>query len=105
MEQPIKHWGAAIGPSGMVFYTGKLFPTWRGNLFIGALAGRMLVRLELDQERVVGEEHLLRDLDERIRDVRQDPNGELWLLTGSPTGRILRIVPASSVTELPGPTQ
>jgi glucose/arabinose dehydrogenase len=104
MEQPIKHWGAAIAPSGMVFYTGKLFPTWQGNVFIGALAGRMLVRLELDQERVVDEEHLLRGLNERIRDVRQGPNRELWLLTGSSTGRILRIVPTSSVTELPRPT-
>jgi glucose/arabinose dehydrogenase len=95
MEQPVKYWEQVIAPSGMTFYTGELFPAWKGNLFIGALAGRMLVRLELDNERVVGEEHLLRGLDERIRDVRQGPDGALWLLTGNPAGRILRISPAS----------
>ena len=96
MEQPVKYWEQAIAPSGMVFYTGDLFPAWKGNLSIGALAGRMMVRLELDGERVVGEEHLLRGLNERIRDVRQGPDGALWLLTGSPAGRILRVSPASS---------
>jgi glucose/arabinose dehydrogenase len=94
MEQPVKHWEQAIAPSGMAFYTGNLFPAWRGNLFIGALAGRMLVRLVLDGERVVGEEHLLQELNERIRDVRQGPDGALWLLTGSPRGRLLRLSPA-----------
>ena len=97
MEQPVKHWEPSIAPSGMAFYTGELFPAWRGNLFIGALAGRMLVRLELDVEGVVGEEHLLRELNERIRDVRQGPDGALWLLTANPAGRILRISPASSL--------
>ena len=97
MEQPIKYWDQAIAPSGMTFYRGDLFPAWRGNLFIGALAGRMLVRLELDGERVVSEEHLLHGLDERIRDVRQGPDGALWLLTGNPTGRILRVSPLSSL--------
>jgi glucose/arabinose dehydrogenase len=97
MEQPVKHWAPAIAPSGMAFYTGELFPPWKGNLFIGALAGRVLVRLELDHERVVGEEHLLRELNERIRDVRQGPDGALWLLTGNPAGRILRVSPASSL--------
>jgi aldose sugar dehydrogenase len=97
MDQPVKHWEPSIAPSGMAFYTGELFPAWRGNLFIGALAGRMLVRLELDVEGVVGEEHLLRELNERIRDVRQGPDGALWLLTANPAGRILRISPASSL--------
>jgi glucose/arabinose dehydrogenase len=96
MEQPVKYWQQTIAPSGMTFYTGELFPAWKGNLFIGALAGRMLVRLEVDGERVVGEEHLLRGLDERIRDVRQGPDGALWLLTGNPAGRILRVSPASA---------
>jgi aldose sugar dehydrogenase len=93
MEQPIKHWEQAIAPSGMAFYTGGLFPAWRGNLFLGALASRMLVRIQLDGERIVAEEHLLRGLNERIRDVRQGPDGALWLLTGSPVGRILRVSP------------
>jgi glucose/arabinose dehydrogenase len=96
MEQPVKHWTPAIAPSGMTFYTGKLFSAWGDNLFIGALAGRMLLRLELDNEgRVVSEEHLLKELKERIRDVRQGPDDALWLLTGNPAGRILRVSPAS----------
>ena len=79
MEQPIKYWVPSIAPSGMAFYTGDLFPAWRGNLFVGALAGQMLVRLELDGEKVTKEERLLQDLRERIRDVRQGPDGALWL--------------------------
>lgn len=96
MEQPIKYWEQSIAPCGMTFYWGDLFPAWRGNLFIGALAARMLVRIELDGDRVVSEERLLRGLDERIRDVRQGPDGALWLLTGNPAGKILRVSPASS---------
>ncbi|MFL5083229.1 MAG: PQQ-dependent sugar dehydrogenase, partial [Xanthobacteraceae bacterium] len=69
------------------------FTSWRGNLFVGALAAHMLVRLELDGEKVTKEERLLQDLRERIRDVRQGPDGALWLLTDSGSGRILRIVP------------
>jgi glucose/arabinose dehydrogenase len=97
MEQPIKYWEQSIAPSGMAFYTGDLFPAWRGNLFIGALAGRALVRLELDNEKVVGEEHLLRELNERIRDVRQGPDGALWLLTGNRAGRMVRVSPAAAL--------
>jgi glucose/arabinose dehydrogenase len=78
----------------MAFYTGDLFPAWRGNLFVGALAGQLLVRLELDGDKVVKEERLLRDLRERIRDVRQGPDGALWLVTDSASGRILRLAPA-----------
>jgi len=94
MEQPIYYWNPSIAPSGMAFYTGDLFPGWRGNLFVGALAGRMLVRLELDGEKVVREERLLRELGERIRDVRSGPDGALWLLTDSGNGHILRVKPA-----------
>jgi glucose/arabinose dehydrogenase len=93
MEQPIKYWVPSIAPSGMAFYTGDLFPSWRGNLFVGALAAHLLVRLELDGEKVTKEERLLQDLRERIRDVRQGPDGALWLLTDSSNGRILRVVP------------
>ena len=78
----------------MTFYTGDKFPAWKGNLFVGALAGQMLVRLTLDGDKVTGEERLLRDLRERIRDVRQGPDGALYLLTDNSSGRILRIVPA-----------
>ena len=93
MEQPIKYWVPSIAPSGMAFYTGKLFPKWDGSLFTGALAGKMLVRLSLNGNSVTGEERLLQDLNERIRDVRQGPDGALWLLTDNAAGRILRVSP------------
>ena len=93
MEQPIKYWVPSIAPSGMAFYTGDLFPAWRGSLFVGALAGQALVRLEVDGEKVGNEERLLQDLRERIRDVRVGPDGALWLLTDSSNGRILRVTP------------
>jgi glucose/arabinose dehydrogenase len=92
MEQPIYYWDPSITPSGMAFYTGNLFPEWKGNLFVGALAGRALHRLVLKGEAVAGEETLLKGVD-RIRDVRDGPDGALWLLTDSPQGRILRLVP------------
>lgn len=94
MEQPVKYWVPSISPSGMAFYTGALFPSWKGSLFTGALSGRMLVRLSLEGNAIAGEERLLQDLNERIRDVRQGPDGALWLLTDSKTGRLLRISPA-----------
>ena len=86
MEQPIYYWDPSIAPSGVAFYTGDLFPEWKGNLFVGALAGQALHRLVLDGEKVVGEETLLADLGERIRDVRTGPDGALWLLTDNPQG-------------------
>ena len=85
---------AYISVAAMAFYDGKLIPAWRGNLFVGALAGQMLVRLELDGEKVVKEERLLQDLRERIRDVREGPDGALYLLTDNSRGRILRVAPA-----------
>jgi aldose sugar dehydrogenase len=93
MEQPIKYWVPSIAPSGMAFYAGNLFSAWRGNLFVGALAGQALVRLELDGDKVVREERLLQDLRERIRDVRNGPDGALWLVTDSSGGRVLRVAP------------
>ena len=94
MEQPVKYWVPSIAPSGMTFYTGASFPSWKGSLFTGALAGQMLVRLTLNGNKVTGEERLLRNLNERIRDVRQGPDGALWLLTDTQAGRILRVTPA-----------
>ena len=93
MVQPVTYWVPSISPSGMAFYTGAAFPHWRGNLFLGALSGESLVRLELDGERIVGEERLLEDLGERIRDVRQGPDGRLYLLTDAPDGALLRLDP------------
>jgi glucose/arabinose dehydrogenase len=80
----------------MVFYTGKLFPAWKDSLFIGGLGSTNLVRLTLKGEQVVGEERLLQDLQpqrERIRDVRQGPDGAIYVVTDSPTGRILKLIP------------
>ena len=93
MEQPIYYWVPSIAPSGMAFYTGDLFPHWKGNLLVGALAGRHLARLVLDGDQVVAEERLLDDLGERIRDVRMGPEGAVWLLTDHAQGRVLRLVP------------
>jgi glucose/arabinose dehydrogenase len=96
MEQPLYYWDPIIGPSGMIFYTGSLFPAWKGNLFIGGHGTLDLVRLVLDGEKVVGEERLLKDLQpkpERIRDVRQGPDGAIYMVTDSAAGRIIKIVP------------
>ncbi len=96
MEQPLYYWDPVIAPSGMVFYTGDLFPAWKGNLFIGGLASMNLVRLTVNGDKIVDEERLLKDLQpkpERIRDVRQGPDGALYLLTDSVTGRLLKLVP------------
>jgi glucose/arabinose dehydrogenase len=95
MEQPLYYWDPVIAPSGMLFYTGELFPDWQGSLFIGALKGEHLVRLTLDGERVVGEERLLTDLHQRIRDVMQGPDGAIYLVTDEDDGRLLRLVPAA----------
>ena len=93
MRQPIYYWDPSIAPSGMQFYTGNLFPRWRGDLFIGALAGRHLVRLVLDGDRVVAEERLLQDRGKRIRDVRQGPDGALYVLTDEDDGQVIRVAP------------
>ena len=93
MEQPVHYWDPSIAPSGMAFYTGDKFPKWRGNLLVGALKYQLVARLTLEGETVVAEERILQDLDERIRDVRQGPDGYLYLLTDSGDGRILRIEP------------
>jgi aldose sugar dehydrogenase len=98
MEQPLYYWDPVIAPSGMTFYTGSLFPAWKGNLFIGGMASTNLVRVVLDGEKVIGEERLLTDLTperERIRDVRQGPDGALYLLTDNPKGRVLKLMPAT----------
>ena len=95
MEQPIYYWDPVIAPSGMVFYTGSLFPAWKGNLFIGGMVSTNLVRLTVEGEKIVDEERLLTDMQprERIRDVRQGPDGALYLLTDNAKGRILKLAP------------
>jgi len=95
MVPPIYYWVPSIAPSGMAFYTGDLFPNWRGNLLVGALAGQALHRLVLEGARVVAEEVLLANRNERIRDVRQGPDGAVWLLIDAADGAVARISPAS----------
>jgi aldose sugar dehydrogenase len=91
MKQPVHYWDPSIAPSGMAFYTGDAVPAWKGSLFIGALAGMMLVRLTINDNRITGEERLFENLNERIRDVRQGPDGALYIATDNADGRILKI--------------
>ena len=92
-QQPAYYWDPVIAPSGAQFYTGDAFPAWRGSLFVGSLKDEMLVRLTLDGSRVTGEEHLLADRDQRVRDVRQGPDGALYIVTDKGNGELWRIVP------------
>jgi glucose/arabinose dehydrogenase len=93
MEQPVYYWDPVIAPSGAVFYTGTAFPDWRGDLFVGSLQPGRLVRLRLRDGRVAHEERYVIPPGERVRDVRQGPDGLLYLLTDNPRGRILRLEP------------
>jgi glucose/arabinose dehydrogenase len=93
MEQPVYYWDPVIAPSGMLFYTGDKFPQWNGNIFVGGLASNALVRLVLDGGVVVTEERYLPELHERIRDVRQGPDGYIYLLTDNGNGLLLRVKP------------
>ncbi|MGC4084962.1 MAG: PQQ-dependent sugar dehydrogenase [Vicinamibacterales bacterium] len=101
MEQPLYYWDPVIGPSGMAFYTGNLFPAWKGSLFIGGHQTNDLVRLSLDGEKITGEERLLTDCTPRlrIRDVRQGPDGALYLLTDEPlSGKLVKLIPKGAGT-------
>ncbi len=91
MEQPVYYWDPVIAPSGMTFYTADAFPDWKGSVFIGSLKPGLLVRLSVKDRHVVGEERYLGELGERIRDVRQGPDGLLYLLTDHHDGRLLRV--------------
>ena len=93
LEQPIYYWDPDIAPSGMLFYTGDLFPQWKGNLFLGAMVSKQLVRLVLNGDRVVAEERLAITPEQRVRDVRQGPDGALYLLTDDDNGLVLRVGP------------
>jgi aldose sugar dehydrogenase len=93
MTQPTYFWDPVIAPSGLQIYTGNAFPAWRGSMFIGGMGSRRLVRLVLDGTRVVGEEHLLADRNQRVRDVRQGPDGLLYLVTDEAAGALWKLVP------------
>jgi glucose/arabinose dehydrogenase len=91
MEQPVYFWTPDIAPGGIAFYTGKMFPAWDGSLFVGALAGKYLIRLGLNGNRVVAEERLLSDQNARIRAVNEGPDGALYVMTDGANGKILRL--------------
>ncbi|MDO9381908.1 MAG: PQQ-dependent sugar dehydrogenase [Hyphomicrobiaceae bacterium] len=93
MEQAVYYWVPSIATSGLTFYTGDLFPEWKGNLFVGGLKATQLQRLVLKDGAVVAAEVLLKDEGDRIRDVRQGPDGALWLLTDDQDGKLLRLSP------------
>ena len=94
MEQPLHHWTPSIAPSGMAFLTSDRYgPAWQGNLFVGSLKFQYLNRIELKDGKVAAEHKLLEDLGQRIRDVRQGPDGLLYVVTDSPNGRLIRVLP------------
>jgi glucose/arabinose dehydrogenase len=92
-EQPRYFWPAAIGPGGATFYSGDLIPEWKNNLFIGSMVGHHLARLIVQGDKIVGEERLLQDQHQRIRDAVQGPDGALWIITDEADGRLIRIAP------------
>jgi glucose/arabinose dehydrogenase len=96
MEQPVYFWDPVIAPSGMTFYTGNLFAGWKGSILVGSLTPGLLVRLVLKDGQVAREERYLAELGERIRDVRQAPDGSLYLLTDARNGRVVRASPAAT---------
>lgn len=93
LEQPLHYWVPSIAPSGLAFYTASLIPAWQNNMLVGSLKFGQLVRLELDGETVSHEERIM--IGQRIRDVRQGPDGAVYLLTDQPNGQLLRITPVN----------
>jgi glucose/arabinose dehydrogenase len=92
-EDPVYYWDPVIAPSGAQFYSGDAFPAWKGSLFVGALRERRLVRLAIEGDRVKGEEHLLMERGQRLRDVKQGPDGALYVVTDAASGELWRIAP------------
>ena len=91
MEEPVYYWDPAIAPSGCCFYTGDAIPEWKNNLFVAGLAGQHVARLVLDGHKVIGEERLLLDQHQRMRDIQQGPDGALWVITDEGNGHLIRI--------------
>ncbi len=99
--QPVYYWDPVIAPSGAQFYTGDAFPDWNGSLFVGALRDMRLVRLTIQNQRVTGEEHLLNDRGQRVRDVRQGADGALYVVTDQQDGELWRIAPRNPDVQSP----
>ena len=92
-QQPTYYWDPVIAPSGAQFYTGNAFPAWRGSLFVGSIKEKRLVRLVISNQRVTGEEHLLTNRNQRVRNVRQAPDGTLFIVTDEDAGELWKVVP------------
>jgi glucose/arabinose dehydrogenase len=95
MEQPMTYWDPSIAPSGLAIYRGTKFPAWSGDLFVGALVNRSVMRVDMENGKVAGQEELFRELEKRIRDVREGPDGLLYLTTDEEGGSVLRVEPKS----------
>lgn len=93
LEQPVYYWDPVIAPSGAQFYTGDAFPAWSNSLFIGSMKDKLLVRLVIENDRVAGEEHLLAERGQRVRDVRQGSDGALYLVTDEENGELWKVTP------------
>jgi glucose/arabinose dehydrogenase len=93
LEQPVYYWDPSISPGALAIYNGERFPEWKGNIFIAGLSSQALIRLVLENDRVVGEERLLTDREQRIRDVTQGPDGALYVLTDGKKGKLLELTP------------
>jgi glucose/arabinose dehydrogenase len=99
MEQPWLFWSPSIALTGITFYTGDKFPGWNGNIFVGGLVGTQLQRVVLNQKGLpTRRQSLLTELKQRIREVRQGPDGLLYLLTDEPAGALLKIEPVDAVS-------
>jgi glucose/arabinose dehydrogenase len=90
-EQPVYYWDPVIAPGGATFYDGAMFPGWRGNLLVASLKEKHIARLVIRDDRVVGEERLLSDLGERVRDVAVGPDGAIWAITDEADGKLVRL--------------
>jgi glucose/arabinose dehydrogenase len=93
LEQPVYYWDPVISPGSLTIYDGDLFPEWKGNFFVAGLSSQALIRLVLENDRVVGEERLITDRGARIREVVQGPEGALYVLTDGDEGKLLRLTP------------
>lgn len=93
-EQPVYYWDPVIAPGGATFYQGVMFPGWQGNLLVAGLKEKHIARLAIQNDRVVGEERLLTDLDERIRDVAVGADGSVWAITDEQNGKLVRLAAA-----------
>lgn len=95
LEQPVYYWDPVISPGALAIYSGELFPEWKGNFFIAGLSSQALIRLALENDRVVGEERLLMERKSRIREVTQGPDGAVYLLTDGSAAKLLKLTPAA----------